>query len=80
MIAFLPFSLRSYFHLKCKLKLYSLYSGETLFTSLEAGYLEQCANNLKVSLIAADTPNKVYSRQYSAPVSHTSIAVFFVAH
>lgn len=35
-------------------------SGDSLFGSLEAGYLEQCANNLKVTLVAADTPNQVY--------------------
>lgn len=35
------------------------FSGDSLFSSLEAGYLEQCANNLKVVLIAADTPNQV---------------------
>lgn len=34
-------------------------SGDNLFASLEAGYLEQCANNLKVTLVAADTPNQV---------------------
>lgn len=39
--------------------MYFLYSGDGLFSSLEAGYLEQCANNLKVVLVAADTPNQV---------------------
>lgn len=34
-------------------------SGESLFASLEAGYLEQCANNLKVYLVAAETANQV---------------------
>ncbi|XP_031640105.1 conserved oligomeric Golgi complex subunit 5 [Contarinia nasturtii] len=43
-------------HTKCENKLNI--GGESLFGSLEAGYLEQCANNLKITLIAADTPNQ----------------------
>lgn len=34
-------------------------SEESIFTNLEAGYLEQCTNNLKATLIIADVPNQV---------------------
>lgn len=49
----------SFFIILIDSMLHLLCSGDGLFTSLEAGYLEQCANNLKVALIAADTPNQV---------------------
>lgn len=61
-LAVLPFIIYNIISL-CRVQTISFaFSEEVILTSLEAGYLEQCTNNLKATLIMADIPNQVSKR------------------